>query len=230
MTRIVGLLTVLVALLGPRVGLAQFCLGDCNGNERVEVNELVIGVRIALGVAELSYCSAFDDGSGEVTISVLIVAVRHAVNGCGAATPTATTEPVATPTVGANEIFQGALVRSSGRFTYQGTVGIDGANAECAAQFPGAHACTIAELRAAEAAAELSGAQDTAGNAVATFWAIDPSRAEDEQCHVNVPWDYATAHTGQFADLVELNNATGALSVLQENKLCATQHWVGCCL
>jgi hypothetical protein len=207
---------------------AQDCLGDCDGDGRVAVNELVFGVNIALGRAELDGCDAFDNGSGSVTINVLIGAVLNAVNGCGAPTPTAA--PTATPTQMAATTFQGALTRTNGRFTYQAVLGIDGANAECAAQFAGAHACTIAELREAEAAGELAGVADTGGTTVTSFWAIDPARPDVDQCQVSVPWDYATAHTGQFADLVTLDNASGVLSALQEDAICATQHWVGCCL
>jgi hypothetical protein len=139
-------------------------------------------------------------------------------------------EPTVTATVEPNEIFQGALVRTNGRFSYQGTIGIDGADAECDTQFPGSHACTLAELQAAATAGELVGATDTGGMPVTSFWAIDPSRPEVDQCHVSVPWDYATAHTGQFADRVNLDNEAGALGALRENTLCATQDWVGCCL
>ena len=126
-------------------------------------------------------------------MNVLITAVRNAVNGCGAPTPTNTVAQAATPTAAANDLFQGALVRTNGRFTYQGTIGIDGANAECATQFPGTHACTLAELRTAAAAGDLLGAKDTGGSTVDSFWAIDPSRDDRAQCHTNVPWDYATA-------------------------------------
>jgi hypothetical protein len=109
-------------------------------------------------------------------------------------------------------------------------VGIEGANAECDLQFPGSHACEIDELRDAEMAEELAGATDTGGAPVTSFWAIDPNRPSADQCKVVVPWDYATAHTGQFADLVNLVNASGDLGDLQEDTICALQHWVGCCL
>jgi hypothetical protein len=221
---------VLVALIGPATSLAQDCLGDCNSNGQVQVNELIIGVNIALGRALLETCPEFDAGGGTVPITSLITAVRNALNGCGAPTPTVTSEPDATPTAEANAIFQGALVRSTGRFTYQATVGIDGAEAECAAQYPGTHVCSIDELRDAETAGELTGAADSGGNVVESFWAIDPTRPDVDQCEVTVPWDYATAHTGQFADAVTLDNTTGALGALQEDTLCVQQRWVGCCL
>ncbi len=219
---------MLLTVLSPQLASAQDCLGDCNGDGRVAVNELVIGVNVALQRAEISTCEAFDDGSGEVGIAVLIGAVLNALEGCGAATPTPAA--TATPTTAGATVFQGALPRTSGRFSFQGSIGIDGADTECDEQFAGSHACTIGELRAAESAGELDGATDTAGVAVTSFWAIDPTRPADEQCEVSVPWDYATAHTGQFADVVALDNGTGALGALQENAVCATQRWVGCCL
>jgi hypothetical protein len=223
----------LLVLLGwtiPGIGSAQDCIGDCNNDDVVAINELVTGVNVALGQEDLSACEAFDDGSEDVSVNVLVKAVGNAIGGCGVATPTATPEPTATATVEPSGIFQGALPRTTGRFTYQATVGIDGANAECNTQFPGAHACTVAELQAAESAGELTGATDTGGTEVTSFWAIDPSRPAVDQCTVTVAWDYATAHTGQFADLVNLDNATGALSTLQEDVICVNQHWVGCCL
>jgi hypothetical protein len=223
-------MVVLAALSVPGIGSAQDCIGDCNDDQRVAVNELVIGVSVALGREDIATCEAFDDGSGDVTVDVLLEAVQNSISGCGAPTPTATPEPTATVTAEPAGVFQGALTRTTGRFTYQGTIGIDGANAECAVQFPGSHACTIAELRAAESAGELAGATDTGGTPVISFWAIDPSRPAEEQCMVTVAWDYATAHTGQFADLVNLDNASGTLSALLENTICANQRWVGCCL
>ncbi len=221
---------LLAATLWPALTKAQECVGDCNSDGRVAVNELVTGVSIALGRADISSCPAFDGGAGTVPISILVTAVGNALNGCGAPTPTVTTAPAPTATATANEIFQGALVPATGRFTYQATVGIDGADAECAAQLSGAHACTIAELRQAAADGELNGAKDTLGADVTSFWAIDPTRPDVDQCQVTVPWDYATAHTGQFGDVVALANASGSLGELQEDTLCVTRHWVACCL
>lgn len=136
--------------------------------------------------------------------------------------------PTATPVPGVE--FQGALLATNGRFTYQATIGISGADAECNDEFPGTHACTYAELQIAEAAGDLIGAQDTGGSNVTSFWAIDPLRPDDDQCTVTVAWDYATAHTGQFGDAVTLNNGTGALGSLTTGNLCLVSRWVGCCL
>jgi hypothetical protein len=67
----------------PTATLPPVCTGDCNGDGVVTVNELVVGVNIALGNASLAACPAFDrDANGEVTIVELITAVNAALNGC----------------------------------------------------------------------------------------------------------------------------------------------------
>ncbi len=55
--------------------------GDCNGDGHVAVNELVLGVGIALGSLPASACPAFDlDGNGTVDIGELIAAVNDALS------------------------------------------------------------------------------------------------------------------------------------------------------
>jgi len=67
----------------PQVTPTAPCPGDCNGNGVVAVNELVIGVNIALGNAQVSVCPAFDrNGDQMVTISELVSAVNAALDGC----------------------------------------------------------------------------------------------------------------------------------------------------
>lgn len=59
------------------------CVGDCNGDGNVTVDELVLGVNIALGTANIDACPAFDaDGNGSVTVDELIQGVNNALNGC----------------------------------------------------------------------------------------------------------------------------------------------------
>ena len=59
------------------------CIGDCDGDHMVSVDELVKGVNIAIGGAALSACSAFDTNTdGAVTIDELIGAVDAALTGC----------------------------------------------------------------------------------------------------------------------------------------------------
>lgn len=59
------------------------CPGDCDGDGRVGITELIVGVRIALGLAGTNDCASLDgDGSGTVTIAELVQAVRAALEGC----------------------------------------------------------------------------------------------------------------------------------------------------
>ena len=77
------------------------CTGDCNGDGTVAINELITGVNIALGSAQVSSCPSFDVNSdGTVAINELIAAVNNALNGCTATspTPTATTSPTTSVT------------------------------------------------------------------------------------------------------------------------------------
>ncbi|MGH7789296.1 MAG: hypothetical protein ACRERC_20670 [Candidatus Binatia bacterium] len=58
-------------------------MGDCNGDDAVAINELILAVRIALGDAALNDCTAIDrDDNGSVGIAELIAAVTGALQGC----------------------------------------------------------------------------------------------------------------------------------------------------
>jgi hypothetical protein len=66
----------------PQESQAQNCIGDCNGDGGVFINELISGVNIALG-QPFGVCEGFDgNGDGEVSIVELIQAVNHALEGC----------------------------------------------------------------------------------------------------------------------------------------------------
>jgi hypothetical protein len=59
------------------------CGGDCNGDGLVSINELILGVNIALGEREIPACPAADiDKGGSVAINELIGAVNNALFGC----------------------------------------------------------------------------------------------------------------------------------------------------
>jgi hypothetical protein len=146
-------------------------------------------------------------------------------------TTTTTAGPTTTSTtVPPGSELQGALNPTSGRFNYNLVLGVPGANAACNTNFPGTHACSITELQASEGAGDLDGLQDINANTVTSFWAIDPSRPDDDQCTVSTAWDYNTQHTGQFADKVTLTNLTGELGPIVSGSLCSGSSWVGCCL
>jgi DNA-binding beta-propeller fold protein YncE len=60
------------------------CVGDCNNDQSVTVDELLIMVNIALGNASADTCSAGDANQhGEITIDEILTAVNNALTGCG---------------------------------------------------------------------------------------------------------------------------------------------------
>lgn len=104
-----GALAALIIAALPHAHPAQAgsgaCIGDCAGDGQVTINDLILGVNIALGAPDVSACAALDaDGNQAVTIEELLGAVNAALNGCPGEPPTATptvasTETPATPTV-----------------------------------------------------------------------------------------------------------------------------------
>ena len=63
----------------PRPG----CIGDCNGNGEVTVDELIKGVNAALGTLPVSVCLLLDaNGDGTVTVDEIVKAVNATLNGC----------------------------------------------------------------------------------------------------------------------------------------------------
>ena len=76
--------------------LTNTCRGDCSGDGKVTVNELITGVSIALGELSASKCRALDaDNDEKVSVGELVAAVNSALEGCVTPTPTAT--PIPTP-------------------------------------------------------------------------------------------------------------------------------------
>jgi hypothetical protein len=74
---------VLAALVLPALTQGAECVGDCNDNGEVVVNELITGVNIALGTALVDTCPIFDENQdGDVTVNELIKAVNYALEGC----------------------------------------------------------------------------------------------------------------------------------------------------
>jgi hypothetical protein len=68
----------------PTPTIAISCVGDCNGNGVVTIDELIKGVNIALELAGLDTCPVFDaNHSGTVTVEELITAVNNALSECG---------------------------------------------------------------------------------------------------------------------------------------------------
>ena len=59
------------------------CVGDCNGDGQVTVNDLIQMVNVALGNAAVSTCTAGNPNSdGEITVNEIVAAVNNALNRC----------------------------------------------------------------------------------------------------------------------------------------------------
>jgi hypothetical protein len=59
------------------------CVGDCNGDGEVNINELIIGVGISLTTRPVTDCPSIDQNSdGQVLINELVLAVNAALSGC----------------------------------------------------------------------------------------------------------------------------------------------------
>jgi hypothetical protein len=62
---------------------ANACVGDCDGDGVVRVDELLLGVDVALTREQATICPAFDpDRNGIVTIAELVAGVNSALGGC----------------------------------------------------------------------------------------------------------------------------------------------------
>ena len=75
-----------VYVIQPSLNLA--CVGDCDQNGRVTIEELVAGVNQALGRSGHSACVVLDtNSSGTVTVDELVSAVNDALRGCPLSVP-----------------------------------------------------------------------------------------------------------------------------------------------
>lgn len=64
-------------------GPTEGCVGDCNGDGAVAINEVVTGVNIGLEALPLSACTAFDpNGNGVVAVNEIVQGVNNGLSGC----------------------------------------------------------------------------------------------------------------------------------------------------
>jgi sugar lactone lactonase YvrE len=76
---------ILLGILTLAAAPAAACTGDCDGNDEIAVNELLLGINIGLGSAQMNACPVFDTSAdGEVTVDELLASVKAAVLGCPA--------------------------------------------------------------------------------------------------------------------------------------------------
>ncbi len=72
-----------VAVEDVKLVISGTCVGDCNTDSHVTIDELVTGVAIAIGDLPASRCLSLDaDGSGRVRFDEVVRAVQSALNGC----------------------------------------------------------------------------------------------------------------------------------------------------
>src|SRR5215831_19318179 len=65
---------------------AATCFGDCNGDGRVTINEVIVMVDILLGLQPLSACAAGDrNHDGKITVDEVIADVAADLKGCALA-------------------------------------------------------------------------------------------------------------------------------------------------
>jgi hypothetical protein len=92
--------TVLLLLLASTAVAAHAqpaCVGDCDGDGGVQINELVLAVRVLLGDELLSACPAIDCSEDfGPPINCAVLAVASALEGCAAA-PVPTETPTCVP-------------------------------------------------------------------------------------------------------------------------------------
>lgn len=90
---------VAAALLSTGPARALTCVGDCNGDGAVRIDELVTGVNVGLGNRPLGDCAAFEcpDILGGAIVNCAVAAVNNALLGCPTAQPTATATSTVTP-------------------------------------------------------------------------------------------------------------------------------------
>jgi len=83
------------------------CVGDCDGGGMVAINELILGVNIALGLRPVRACPAFANSQGMVDIAQLITGVNNSLNGCatqrGAVDGATGPQPAVPPVRGAQD-------------------------------------------------------------------------------------------------------------------------------
>jgi hypothetical protein len=90
----------------PENGAAAICVGDCDTDGNVTVEEIVSGVDIALG-DPASVCADFDANiDRSVTVEELLQGVTNALEGCPAAPPAA-------PALGTSDLASGPLLRTA---------------------------------------------------------------------------------------------------------------------
>ena len=73
---------VLIAVTAHPSAAELPCIGDCRQMRRVDILDLTVGVRIALGRQPVADCEAFANDQGKVDIAQLVSGIDNALHGC----------------------------------------------------------------------------------------------------------------------------------------------------
>ncbi len=153
----VALAAPIIDLRAPAAGptptplLVSSCVGDCNDDQQVTVDEIVTMVGIALGNSQLSGCPAGDSNhDGMITVDEILSAVNNALNGCNAGTPT----PTGTP---------GSIVDTAAAVAGRTTIAVDAATVISSVVAAAANGLQVAATSQAQTAAVMP--SDTGGQA-----------------------------------------------------------------
>jgi hypothetical protein len=65
-----------------RLDVEVGCLGSCNGDSQVDIDELIVAVRLALGDGTAACPLADGNGDGMVQVQELVGALQHSLHGC----------------------------------------------------------------------------------------------------------------------------------------------------
>jgi hypothetical protein len=72
-------LAAIIALFSlTRLAGAQACVGDCNGDGRVTIDELLISIQVELGTLPVDACPVCE------TVNCVVAAIGNALYGCSA--------------------------------------------------------------------------------------------------------------------------------------------------
>ncbi len=133
------------------------CVGDCDGNGVVAVDELISGVNVALGELPVGVCLDFDaDHDCRISVDELVRGVAGAMNGCVAG-PTPTPGAPATLATVQAEIFDATCAVSFCHNSLSRAGGLD--------LSPGIAYSELVNVESANASAALQGLQRVAPGA-----------------------------------------------------------------
>lgn len=132
----------------------------------------------------------------------------------------------------ADVTYAGTLAPQTGRWDFNGNIGLPAGDAECEANWANSTVCTASELIWAGDEGQLIGAVDNNQNPVASWWNNDDAAGDIIQCVFttmeNVRWSYETAHDGNGGSFYPLN-VDGSLGDLDTSAVCGDTHAVACC-